>query len=61
MTSVYSTYRETGRLSVPAVYSVILLVFPLCAVFIASGATMLILAHFSRYLPRRFGRDQRTA
>jgi len=61
MTSVYSTYRETGRLSVPAVYSVILLVFPLSAVFIASGATMLILAHFSRYLPRRFGRDQRTA
>lgn len=59
MTSVYSTYRETGRLAVPAAYSVVLLFFPLSAVFIVSGATMLVLAQFSRYLPRRFGRDQR--
>ena len=61
MTSVFSTYRETGRLAVPAVYSVVLLVFPLSAVFIASGATMLVLAQFSRYLPRRFGRDRKHA
>ena len=60
MTSVYATYRETGRLSVPAVYSVVLLVFPLSAVFITGGATMLVLAYFSRYLPHRFGRDRRT-
>jgi len=60
MTSIYSTYREAGRLAVPAVYSVVLLVLPLSAVFIASGATMLVLAHFSRYLPRRFGRDRHT-
>ena len=59
MTSVFSTYRETGRLAVPAVYSVVLLVFPLSAVFIASGATMLVLAQFSRYLPPRFGRDRK--
>ncbi len=61
MTSVYSTYRESGRLAVPAAYSVVLLVFPLSAVFIASGATMLVLAQFARYLPRRFGRDRRPA
>lgn len=58
MTSVYSTYRETARLAMPAAYSIVLLVFPLPAVFIASGATMLALAQLSRYIPRRFGRDR---
>ncbi len=61
MTSVYSTYRESGRLAVPATYSMVLLIFPLSAVFVVSGATMLVLAQFSRYLPRRFGRDRRAA
>ena len=58
MTSVYSTYRESARLAMPAAYSVVLLVLPLSAVFIASGVTMLVLAQFARYLPRRFGRER---
>lgn len=59
MTSVYSTYRESARLAMPAAYSVVLLVLPLPAIFIVSGASMLVLAQFSRYLPRRFGRERR--
>ncbi len=59
MTSVYSTYREASRLSMPATYSLLLLVFPLPAVFFASGAFMLGLAGISRYIPHRFGLDRR--
>ena len=59
MTSVFSTYREAARLSMPATYSFLLLVFPLPAVFYASGGMMLGLAALSRYLPRRFGLDRR--
>lgn len=55
MTSVYSTYREAARLSMPAAYSLVLLFFPLPAVFFASGGMMLGLAALSRYIPRRFG------
>ena len=61
MTSVYSTYRETARLAMPAFNSVLLLLFPLPAVFVASGATMLALAQVARYLPRRFGRERPAA
>ena len=59
MTSVFSTYREAARLSMPATYSLLLLVFPLPAVFYASGGMMLGLAALARYLPRRFGLDRR--
>jgi hypothetical protein len=59
MTSVYATYRESARLSMPALYSVLLLVFPLPAVFVASGGLMFLLAHYARYLPRSFGLDRR--
>jgi MFS transporter, ACDE family, multidrug resistance protein len=55
MTSVYSTYREAARLSMPAAYSLLLLFFPLPAVFFASGGMMLGLAGLSRYIPHRFG------
>jgi MFS family permease len=58
MTSVYSTYRETARLAMPATNSVLLLVFPLPAVFIASAAMMFALTQFARYIPRRFGRER---
>ena len=61
MTSVYSTYREAARLSMPGIYSLILLVLPLPAVFFASGGMMIGLAGLSRYLPRRFGLDRRPA
>lgn len=59
MTSVFSTYREAARLSMPATYSFLLLVFPLPSVFYASGGMMLGLAALSRYLPGRFGLDRR--
>lgn len=59
MTSVYSTYRETARLTMPATFSVMLLVLPLSTVFLASGAMMLVLAQYARYLPKRFGLEPR--
>jgi len=59
MTSFYSTYREAARLSMPATFSLLLLVFPLPAVFFASGGGMLGLAALSRHLPRRFGLERR--
>ncbi len=40
------------------IYSLILLIFPLPAVFVASGSMMLGLAGLSRYIPRRFGLDR---
>ncbi len=48
MTSVYSTYRKVSRLSMPGIYSLILLIFPLPAVFLASGSMVLGLAGLSR-------------
>ncbi|MEC8171804.1 MAG: hypothetical protein VX090_00340, partial [Pseudomonadota bacterium] len=57
MTSVYSTYRKMSRLSMPGIYSLILLILPLPAAFVASGSIMLGLASLSRYIPRRFGLD----
>jgi MFS family permease len=59
MTAVYTTYRDSARVTMPALYSVLLLVFPLPAVFYASGAIMLACAGFAGYIPRRLGRDRR--
>ncbi len=59
MTAVYTTYRDSARVSMPALYSVLLLIFPLPAVFFASGAIMLTLAGFAGYIPRSLGRDRR--
>ena len=58
MTSVCSTYRRLSRLSMPGIYSLILLIFPLPAVFVASGSMMLGLAGLARDIPRRFGLDR---
>ena len=57
MTSVYSTYRRLSRLSMPGIDSLILLIFPLPAVFVASGSMILGLASLARHIPRRFGLD----
>ncbi len=43
----------------PAVYAILLLVFPLSAVFYASGTIMLGLTLLARHIPRRLGRDRR--
>lgn len=59
MTAVYTTYRDSARATMPALYAVLLLVFPLSAVFFASGTIMLGLTGLARYIPRRLGRDRR--
>ncbi|MSO92624.1 MAG: MFS transporter [Rhodospirillales bacterium] len=53
MTAVFTTYRHIGQLGVPALYSAILQVFHLPAVFVASGLSMVVLAFYSHYIPRR--------
>jgi MFS family permease len=53
MTAVFTTYRHIGQLGVPAAYSALLQVFQLPAVFIASGFSMVVLAYYSHYIPRR--------
>lgn len=58
MTAVYTTYRDSARATMPALYAVLLLVFPLSAVFFASGTIMLGLAGLAQYIPRRLGRDR---
>ncbi len=59
MTTVYATYRDVARLSTPGLYALIRQVFALPAVFATSGLIMLTLSGFSRYIPRRLGRETR--
>ncbi len=59
MTAVYTTYRDSARATMPALYAILLLVFPLSAVFYASGTIMLGLTLLARNIPRRLGRDRR--
>ena len=59
MTTVYASYRDTARLSMPAIFALVLQVFALPAVFVTGGLIMLGMAHFARYLPRRLGMEIR--
>ena len=59
MTAVYTTYRDSARVTMPALYSVLLLAFPLPAVYFASGTIMLTLVGFASRIPRSLGRDRR--
>jgi MFS transporter, ACDE family, multidrug resistance protein len=54
MASVYTTYRDTGRVMSQSAFTVILLVFPVASVFAVTGLGMLGGAWFSRYIPRRY-------
>lgn len=54
MTSVFMTFRYATSLLVPALFAVVLTVFPLNAVFVAAGSVALLMAYLSSYLPRRF-------
>jgi len=58
MMAVYGTYRDSARVTMPALYAILLLAFPLPAVFFASGAIMLALAGVAGYIPRTLGRDR---
>ena len=53
MTTVYASYRDVSRLSIPGISSLVLQVFALPAVFFTSGLIMLVMVHFARYIPRR--------
>jgi MFS family permease len=53
MTTVFVSYRDVAQLGPPVVFSVLLSVFALPSVFIASGAMMLASAALTRHIPRR--------
>lgn len=54
MTTVFISYRDVSQLAPPGIFALLLAAFELPAVFIAGGVMSLVLAGFSRYLPRRF-------
>ena len=54
MTAVFTTYREVAQLAPPGLFSVLLTTFTLPAVFIVSGASMLAMLAFTRFIPRGF-------
>jgi hypothetical protein len=55
MTAVYPTYRDVGELAPPGVFSLLLKVFELPAVFVAGGVGIFALAMLSRKLHPRLG------
>ncbi len=54
MASVFATYREAAQLASPGVFALLLSVFALPAVFVASGVGMVVLTYMTRYIPRRY-------
>ena len=58
MTSVYSTYRDVGEITVPGVFSLVLRQFDLAAVFLLSGVMMASMAMLCRSIHPRLGRDR---
>lgn len=53
MTAVFATFRYTAQLLTPGLFSIVLFVYELPAVFVLGGILMLVMAYYSRYLPRR--------
>lgn len=54
MTSVFTTFRDTSQIGPPAVFSVLLKIFALPAVFAAAGLGMAVMARYARFIPRRY-------
>ena len=54
MTAVFVSYRDMTQVGPPALFSVLLTVFELPAVFVASAIIMLAMTSLTRYIPRRF-------
>ena len=54
MTAVFSTYRETAKIGPPGLCALLLIVFPLPAVFVAAGTFAVVGAWFTRFIPRRY-------
>jgi len=53
MTSVYMTFRHSASLLTPGLFTIVLLVAPLQAVFITSAGIAFAMAGLSRYIPRK--------
>jgi ACDE family multidrug resistance protein len=53
MTSVFVTYRHTAQLVTPGVFSLVLGVFALPAVFVVGGTGFVAMAWLARYLPKK--------
>ena len=54
MASVYATFRDAGRIGPLGVFTVVLIVLPLPAVFVITGAASLVVATYTRHIPRRY-------
>jgi MFS family permease len=54
MTSVFATFRDTSQIGPPALFSVLLKIFALPAVFAAGGLGMLVMARYARFIPKRY-------
>jgi len=54
MTAVFVSYRDFSQFAPPAVFSVVLSVFQLPAVFVTGGIMMLGMTGLCRYIPKRF-------
>jgi len=54
MTTVFATYRDAAQLLPPGIFSVVLKVFELPAVFVLGGGALVSIAYFARFIPRRF-------
>lgn len=54
MTTVFATYRDAAQLLPPGIFSVVLKLFELPAVFVVGGATLLSMTYYARFIPRRF-------
>src|SRR3546814_12740530 len=59
MTTVYSTYRDVADIVPPGLFSVLLRVFELPAVFVVGGAVTFALALLTRRIHPRLGREAR--
>jgi predicted MFS family arabinose efflux permease len=54
MTPIYNTYRDVAQVAPAGFFAILLIFFPLQAVFVASGILMFLASWFCLYLPRRF-------
>jgi len=52
MTTVFSSYRDVAKLTMPGLFALVLNHFALPAVFVTSGVIMLVMAVYSRRIPR---------
>lgn len=53
MTTVFVTYRDAANLVPPGIYTMLLAVAPLPTVFVVAGGSLLVLARYALYLPKR--------